>query len=231
MRELERGVHIVIGTPGRVTDLINRGKIVTEDFHSIVLDEADRMLDMGFIEDMRFILKMVPKTRQSFFFSATMSPEIELLCKEFLNAPKKISVKTRATSDNVEQNIVRTRDRKERVEVLHDLLIKPDFTKVLIFCEMKRSVDQLVTELEGRGFKVSGLHGDMRNRERTRAIEGLERGTLHIVIATDVAARGIDIKDITHVINFDVPQDYETYIHRIGRTGRGASMGQALTFV
>ncbi len=231
MRELERGVHIVIGTPGRVKDLINRSKINLEEFHSVVLDEADRMLDMGFIDDMRYVLKLMPKTRQSFFFSATLSLEIEKLCKEFLNNPKKISVKTRATADNVEQNIIRTRDRKGKVEVLHDILIKPDFTKVLIFCEMKRSVDQLVSELDARGFKVSGLHGDMRNRERARAIQGLEQGILHIVIATDVAARGIDIKDITHVINFDIPQDYDTYIHRIGRTGRGSSTGNALTFV
>jgi superfamily II DNA/RNA helicase len=186
---------------------------------------------MGFIRDIRYLISLLPQERQSLFFSATVSKEIRVIIDTFVKNPVTISVVGAPTSDNVEQNIVRTRDRKERVEVLHDLLIKPDFTKVLIFCEMKRSVDQLVTELEGRGFKVSGLHGDMRNRERTRAIEGLERGTLHIVIATDVAARGIDIKDITHVINFDVPQDYETYIHRIGRTGRGASMGQALTFV
>ncbi len=231
MRELERGVNIVIGTPGRVKDLINRGKINLEEFHSVVLDEADRMLDMGFIDDMRFILKMIPKERQTFFFSATFSREIELLTKEFLVNPKTVSVKTRPTSDNVEQNIIRTKDRTHKIETLHDVLIKPEVVKVLIFCEMKRSVDQLVSELLGRGFKVQGLHGDMRNRERTHAIKGLEEGKLHIVIATDVAARGIDISDITHVINYDIPQDYDTYIHRIGRTGRGSKTGSALTFV
>lgn len=231
MRELERGVHIVIGTPGRVKDLIDRKKIDMTEFSSVVLDEADRMLDMGFIDDMRTILKLAPVSRQSFFFSATWSPEIESLCGSFLKNPKKVSVKTRPTSDNVNQDVVRVGDKKHRVEVLHDLLIKPDFKKVLIFCEMKRSVDDLARELEGRGFKVSGLHGDMRNRERTRAIRGLEEGMLHVVIATDVAARGIDIKDISHVINFDIPQDYDTYIHRIGRTGRGSATGTALTFV
>ncbi len=231
MRELERGVNIVIGTPGRVKDLINRGKINLEEFHSVVLDEADRMLDMGFIDDMRFILKMIPKERQTFFFSATFSREIELLTKEFLNNPKTISVKTRPTSDNVDQNIIRTKDRAHKIETLHDVLIKPEVLKALIFCEMKRSVDQLVSELLSRGFKVQGLHGDMRNRERAHAIKGLEEGRLHIVIATDVAARGIDISDITHVINYDIPQDYDTYIHRIGRTGRGSKTGSALTFV
>jgi ATP-dependent RNA helicase RhlE len=231
MRELERGVNIVIGTPGRVKDLINRGKINLEEFHTVVLDEADRMLDMGFIDDMRFILKLIPQARQTFFYSATFSQEIEKLTREFLANPTTISVKKRPTSDNVEQNIIRTKDRAHKIETLHDVLIKPDVLKVLIFCEMKRSVDQLVSELLHRGFKVQGLHGDMRNRERTHAIKGLEEGKLHIVIATDVAARGIDISDITHVINFDTPQDYDTYIHRIGRTGRGAKTGSALTFV
>jgi superfamily II DNA/RNA helicase len=231
MRELERGVHMVIGTPGRVKDLIARGKIVPSDFHSVVLDEADRMLDMGFIDDMRFILQMTPKDRQTLFFSATFSAEIKSLCHEFLRDPVTISVKTRPTSANVEQDIVRVKHRTEKIERLHEILIDPACAKVLVFCEMKRSVDQLQNELSGRGFRALGLHGDMRNRERERAVRALAQGDAQVVIATDVAARGIDIADITHVINYDTPSTYDTYIHRIGRTGRGSARGVALTFV
>jgi superfamily II DNA/RNA helicase len=230
MRELERGVQIIIGTPGRVVDLVERKKIILSDIHTVVLDEADRMLDMGFINDMRSILGALAKDKQTLFFSATWSPQIEKLCTEFLHNPKTISVKTRPTSDNVEQDVVRVQKAK-RIEALHDLLIDTSFVKVLIFCEMKRSVDALVKELQDRGFNAIGLHGDMRNRERTKALKGLTDGSIHIVIATDVAARGIDVADISHVINYDIPQDYDTYIHRIGRTGRGSKIGKALTFV
>ncbi len=232
MNELRRGVHVVIGTPGRVKDLIARRSLVLTNFHSIVLDEADRMLDMGFVDDMRYILGLMPKERQSFFFSATISPEITRLCSEFLNNPVTVSVKTRDTASSVSQDVVRVRgDYKMKLEALHNILIDPNCSKVLIFREMKRSVDELAKELQGRGFKALALHGDMRNRERERAVKSLALGQAQIVIATDVAARGIDIPDITHVINYDVPSTYDTYIHRIGRTGRGNRTGQALTFV
>jgi ATP-dependent RNA helicase RhlE len=231
MREIERGVHVVIGTPGRIKDLIARKKIVPSDFTSVVLDEADRMLDMGFIDDMRFILRMMPKERQTLFFSATFSPEIKALTSEFLQSPVTISVKTRQTAENVEQDVIRVKHKGEKIDRLHDILNKPECAKVLVFCEMKRSVDQLQTELASRGFKALGLHGDMRNRERERAVRALAQGEAQVVIATDVAARGIDIADITHVINYDTPSTYDTYIHRIGRTGRGSSRGTALTFV
>jgi ATP-dependent RNA helicase RhlE len=231
MRELERGVQVVIGTPGRIKDLIARNKIIPSEFKSVVLDEADRMLDMGFINDMRFILELMPKDRQTMFFSATFSPEIKALCHEFLVNPETISVKTRPTASNVEQDIVRAKGKVEKIEKLHDILVKPECAKVLVFCEMKRSVDELQGELVHRGFKALALHGDMRNRERERAVKALAKGDAHVVIATDVAARGIDIADITHVINFDIPSTYDTYVHRIGRTGRGSSRGTALTFV
>lgn len=231
MRELERGVHVVIGTPGRVKDLIERRKIYMEDFHAVVLDEADRMLDMGFVDDMRYILGKMPETRQGFFFSATFSPEIKKLTHQFLKDPISVSVKTQDTSSSVEQDVVRVGPDQTKIDVLHDLLIQPHISKVLIFREMKRDVDNLQKELRERGFKALALHGDMRNRERERAVKALADGSAHVVIATDVAARGIDIPDITHVINYDVPNNYETYIHRIGRTGRGTKMGVALTFV
>jgi ATP-dependent RNA helicase RhlE len=231
MRELERGVHVVIGTPGRIKDLINRNKIMPAQFHSVVLDEADRMLDMGFIDDMKFILRLMPAERQTLFFSATFSPEIKVLCQQFLRDPQTVAVKSRTTAANVEQDIVRVQNKSEKINKLHDILIKPDCSKVLVFCEMKRSVDQLQSELASRGFKAMALHGDMRNRERERAVRALTTGDAHVVIATDVAARGIDIADITHVINYDTPSTYDTYVHRIGRTGRGSARGTALTFV
>ncbi len=231
MRELELGVHIVIGTPGRVKDLIARGKIVTRLFSTIVLDEADRMLDMGFIDDIKLILSGLPAERQGFFFSATFPPAIKGLCTNFLKDPVTISVKTRDTASAVDQDIVRVKAPQKKIEVLHDILINPECAKVLIFREMKRSVDELEKELKQRGFKALGLHGDMRNRERERAVQALSVGSVQIVIATDVAARGIDIPDITHVINYDMPSTYDTYVHRIGRTGRASSKGKALTFV
>lgn len=231
IRELDRGVHAVIGTPGRIKDLIERKKIDMQEFGSIVLDEADRMLDMGFIADMRYILGLMPKERQTFFFSATLSPEIRRLCDDFLNNPVSISLKTRDTSSSVEQNVVRVSDKSKKLDILAEILSRPDASKVLIFREMKRHVDELARELSARGFKALALHGDMRNRERDRAVKALASGEAHIVIATDVAARGIDIPDITHVINYDIPQTYDTYVHRIGRTGRGTKMGHALTFV
>ncbi len=229
--ELKRGVSIVIGTPGRVKDLITRKQLVMNSFNSIVLDEADRMLDMGFIDDMKLILGLMPKDKQGFFFSATFSPEIKNLCKDFLRDPVTVSVKTRDTSSNVDQDVVRIRDKSKKIESLHDILIKPEANKVLIFREMKRHVDDLAKELRDRGFKAVPLHGDMRNRERERAVASLANGSAQVLIATDVAARGIDIKDITHVINYDVPSTYDTYIHRIGRTGRAGQGGIALTFI
>ena len=231
MSELSRGVNIVIGTPGRVKDLIARNKLDMKYCGSVVLDEADRMLDMGFVDDMKYILGLMPKEKQGFFFSATFSTEIKRLCTDFLRDPISISIKSRDTASSVEQDVVRFTDQKNKIEMLHEILIKPEASKVLIFREMKRSVDELAHELKTRGFKALALHGDMRNRERERAVKSLANGEAHVVIATDVAARGIDIADITHVINYDLPSTYDTYVHRIGRTGRGTKTGTSLTFV
>ncbi len=231
IKELELGVNAVIGTPGRVMDLIERGKIKMDYFDSIVLDEADRMLDMGFIDDMRSILGAMPKTKQGLFFSATFSPEIKRLCTDFLKDPVTVSIKSRDTASSVMQDVIRVNGDNEKVEALHEILLKPEYGKVLIFREMKRHVDGLAEELNKRGFKALGLHGDMHNRERERAVKALETGKVQVVIATDVAARGLDISDISLVINYDVPNNYETYIHRIGRTGRAKKLGHALTFV
>lgn len=231
IKELELGVNAVIGTPGRVKDLIERGKIKMDYFDSIVLDEADRMLDMGFIDDMRSILGAMPKTKQGLFFSATFSPDIKRLCTDFLKDPITVSIKTRDTVTSVMQDVIRVSGDNEKVEALHEILNKPEYSKVLIFREMKRHVDGLADELTKRGFKALALHGDMHNRERERAVKALASGKVQVVIATDVAARGLDINDISLVVNYDIPNNYETYIHRIGRTGRGTKLGHALTFV
>lgn len=230
INEIKRGVSIVIGTPGRVGDLIRRDVLKMDVFDAIVLDEADRMLDMGFIDEIKNILSLMKKERQSLFFSATIPPAIQKLCDSFLENPITISVKTRDTASSVDQDVVRVRPN-EKIDTLDSILKNPEFTKVLIFREMKKHVDNLADDLRERGFKVSALHGDMRNRERERSVKLLATGGVQILIATDVAARGIDIKDVSHVINFDTPRDYETYIHRIGRTGRGSAKGHALTFI
>lgn len=230
MRDLEHGAHMIVGTPGRVKDLIARGKIPMDRISTIVLDEADRMLDMGFIDDMKMILKLLPAHRQGMFFSATFAPEIKRLCTDFLNDPVTVSVKTRDTSSSVDQDVVRV-PRGAKLDALHEILIRPETKKVLIFRETKRNVDELARDLKARGFTVSALHGDMRSRERNRAVESLAKGLIQIVVATDVAARGIDIPDVTHVINYETPSTYDTYIHRIGRTGRASKTGTALTFI
>lgn len=231
IKEIELGVHIVIGTPGRVKDLIARGKLDVSNFNTVVLDEADRMLDMGFVDDMREILGAMPNDKHGMFFSATFSSSIKTLCNDFLKSPITISLKTRDTSASVDQDIVRVPRGTEKMDVLYDLLNNSEFKKVLIFRETKRHVDELARELRNAGYSALAIHGDMRSRERMRTVDAFTKGKVKIVVATDVAARGIDIPDITHVINYDIPSTYDTYVHRIGRTGRANKKGVALTFV
>jgi superfamily II DNA/RNA helicase len=231
IHELKNGLDMVIGTPGRINDLIERGKIDMSEFKYVVLDEADRMLDMGFIGDMRHILGMMPKEKQALFFSATFSADIKRLCGEFLRDPVSITIKARDTSGSVAQDIVKFSGRNEKFSKLCDILNDRDASKVIIFRETKRDTDSLAEELMKSGYKVRAIHGDLRNHQRKQALADLTTGAAQIVIATDVAARGIDINDITHVINYDLPNNYETYIHRIGRTGRANKTGKAFTFV
>ncbi|MDB5185578.1 MAG: putative box helicase domain protein [Candidatus Saccharibacteria bacterium] len=231
LRKLDQTPHFIIGTPGRITDLIERRAIPLRHISAVVLDEVDRMLDMGFVDDVRAILQAMPEEKQSLFFSATMSPEVSRLIDTFMNDHITISVKTQETSDNVEQDIVRVGYGMEKMDLLHDLLLKPEIEKVLVFGETKFGVERLAKELSTRGFKADAIHGNKSQGQRSRTIEGFKRGDYSILVATDVAARGLDIKGITHVINYDLPQTYEDYTHRIGRTGRAGKMGYSLTFV
>src|SRR3989338_5982138 len=231
IREIKLGVSFVIGTPGRLRDLIEKKVLDLSTCHSVVLDEADRMLDMGFRDDMVYIIGKTPKERQTLFFSATLSPDIRKLTEQYLKDPIFISVITGETLKNINQNVIRARSKEEKLSKLHEILKKDGSDKVLIFREMKHSVDSLAKELHAFGFKVGGIHGDKRSRERIRILDSFKKDHINILIATDVAARGLDIPDVTHVINYDVPQTYDTYVHRIGRTGRSGKKGTALTFV
>ncbi|MDP4020776.1 MAG: DEAD/DEAH box helicase [Candidatus Adlerbacteria bacterium] len=222
--------NFVIGTPGRLKDLIERGTIKLADFGTLVLDEADRMLDMGFVNDMRFVARGMPKTRHTLFFSATITREVEGLIAEFLKEPVRISVKTGETSKNVEQDVVKTAG-KHKLDILHDLLNQKEFSKVLVFGRTKHGVEKLSKMLVDRGFKTESIHGNKSHGQRQRALKSFKDNQVQILVATDVAARGLDIADISHVINYDLPTTYDDYVHRIGRTGRGEKRGKALTFV
>jgi superfamily II DNA/RNA helicase len=199
-------------------------------FRTVVLDEADRMLDMGFIHDMKKILSLMPSKRQTLFFSATLSRDIEKLIGDFLNDPIRISVKTGDTAKTVDQDIVRVHG-KNKIDVLHDLLTQPEFGKVLIFGRTKHGVERLSKTLVERGFKAASIHGNKTQTHRQHALGAFKQDQIQILVATDVAARGIDIVDVSHVINYDLPTTYEDYVHRIGRTGRAGKRGKALTFV
>jgi ATP-dependent RNA helicase RhlE len=222
--------NFVVGTPGRVIDLIKRGVLKLENFKTVVLDEADRMLDMGFITDIKFILSHLPEERQTLFFSATLSAEIKGLINDFLKTPVNVSVKTGDTSKNIHQDVVRINGRN-KIEVLQELLSQKGFDKVLAFGKTKHGVEKIYESLIESGIRAESIHGDKSHGQRQRALQNFKTDRATVLIATDVAARGIDISGITHVINFDTPQSYDDYIHRIGRTGRGSQKGIALTFV
>lgn len=231
IEELEKGVSVIIGTPGRLKDLIERGKIKMEDYNTVVLDEADRMLDMGFIDDMRSILSKSHKNKQTLFFSATFGEDEKILCREFMKDPVTITLKTRETAKSVAQDVIYVSGDEKKVDALSKILSKPLAKKVIIFREKKVDVDMLALKLSEMGIKAKALHGDMDNRDRSYTVRDFKNGQIQALIATDVAARGIDIPDVSLVINYDMPQTYETYVHRIGRTGRATNIGYALTFV
>jgi len=230
VRKLSREPNFVIGTPGRIMDLQKRRNLDLRKYTNVVLDEVDRMLDMGFIHDIKHIISQLPKDRQSLFFSATIPNETKIIMQDFLVDPVTVSVTTGTTAKNVDQDIVKTRG-KDKLDILHDLLIKDEFRRVLVFGRTKWGVNKLETNLIKRGFKATAIHGNKSQSQRLRAINKLKNNEVQILLATDVASRGIDIDDITHVINYDVPGTYDDYVHRIGRTGRAGKKGVALTFV
>ena len=229
--DLRHPHNFIIGTPGRLKDLIQRKNINLATFKTLVLDEADRMLDMGFINDMKYVMSLMPKDRHTLFFSATISTDIEKLIKDFLKEPVRISVKTQDTSKNVEQSVLKVTNKSAKLDMLHDLLSKDEFSKVLVFGRTKHGVEKLSKLLASRGFKAESIHGNKTHGRRQQALKLFKDNKIKILVATDVAARGLDISDISHVINYDVPATYDDYVHRIGRTGRGEKRGKAVTFV
>jgi ATP-dependent RNA helicase RhlE len=228
---LRNNPHFVIGTPGRLKDLINRGALNPNMFTNIVLDEVDRMLDIGFRRDIKFLIAQLPAERHGAFFSATMNYETEEIMRELLTDPVKISVKTRETSHHIHQDIVTIRPGENKIDVLHKLLLQEEFSKVMVFGRTKHGINKLEQQLYERGVRVSAIHGNKTQNARQRSLDVFKQGRVQALLATDIAARGIDVSDVTHVINFDEPESYEDYIHRIGRTGRAGKTGVALTFV
>lgn len=228
--DCRRGPHIIIGTPGRIKDLGERRAINFSGLDTLVLDEVDRMLDMGFIDDIRHIVNQINGKRQTLFFSATVDRKIEALINTFLVDPVRVSVKTSDSSSHVEQNIVRVA-RNFKQDKLVELLSKEEFKKVLVFGGTKIMVQRISETLQQRGFRADAIHGDKPQHKRQRVLAAFKMDEIKILVATDVAARGLDVADITHVINYDQPNNYDDYCHRIGRTGRGDKKGYALTFV
>jgi superfamily II DNA/RNA helicase len=231
VRSMQRKPNFIIGTPGRLKDLAERRIINFGSFENVVIDEVDRMMDMGFIDDIKEMLQMTPHTRQTLFFSATMPPKIKMLISQFSNNPVYVEFAVGMPTKNVNQDVIRVRDRAMKFTQLQEILSGEEVKKALIFIETKIEVDRITSNLISEGFKVESIHGDKRQHQRTRAIQNFQNSSTKILVATDVAARGLDIKGITHVINYTTPQTYDDYVHRVGRAGRGDNKGFAYTFV
>ncbi|AGF47223.1 superfamily II DNA and RNA helicase [Candidatus Kinetoplastibacterium desouzaii TCC079E] len=230
IKALSKRIDILVATPGRLIDQMQSGRVNLKSVHTLVLDEADRMLDMGFIEDIQNIVSHLPKERQTMLFSATLDNSIMNLAKQMMNNPERISLTNNKQShSNIEQKLIYVDDNHHKIRVLQHLLNKNDLDQAVVFTSTKRGADELANHLADIGFAVAALHGDMNQRQRTRTLAQLQKKQLKILIATDVAARGIDIQGISHAINFDLPMQAEDYIHRIGRTGRAGRNGEALT--
>ncbi|WP_163932336.1 DEAD/DEAH box helicase [Paraferrimonas sp. SM1919] len=231
LRQLKRGPQVIVGTPGRVMDHMRRETLVLNDLQALVLDEADEMLKMGFIDDIEWILSHTPASRQLALFSATMPDAIRRVADHHLKNPEHISIKSAtATVDRIDQSFVQVA-QNQKLEALSRILEVEDTDGIIIFVRTRNSAEELAEKLEARGYASSGLHGEMSQQARERAVEALKKGKLDILIATDVAARGLDVERIGHVINYDIPYDTEAYVHRIGRTGRAGRNGKAILFV
>ncbi|MBP9114914.1 MAG: DEAD/DEAH box helicase [Acidimicrobiia bacterium] len=228
---LRRDPHIVIGTPGRLKDLFKQGCLDLRNVSTFVLDEVDLMLDMGFIDDIRFIIAQIPEDRQTLCFSATMTEPIKKLLGTVMNNPETVSVKTGDTSANVQQDVAYARNTMEKWEKLLEILDEKEVDKVLIFCETKSFVQQICDRLNDEGIGAESIHGDKSQPHRQRALKKFKDDVVQVLVATDVAARGIDIPNVSHVINYDTPRIYQDYCHRIGRTGRAGKLGRSITFL
>ncbi len=229
---IHKGVQIVVATPGRLKDLYKKGKIDSFNPEIVVLDEADEMLDMGFLDEIKEIFEYIPQTRQTLLFSATMPEPIKDLAEHILYNPEFISViGEEETTNNVIEQRYYVINESQRDEAIVKLLETEEINKCIIFCRMKREVDRLTEHLQALGFNAAGLHGDLEQQDREVVIKAYRRGETKIMVATDVAARGLDVKDVTHVFNYHIPFDPQSYVHRIGRTGRAGKSGQAITLV
>lgn len=229
--ELRQNLSVIIGTPGRLKDLIQRHFLHLGSFQTIVLDEVDRMVDIGFINDIKFIISRLSQNRQSLFFSATVSGQVNSIIESFTKNPITVSVKIKETAHGIDQDVIRVKDNNEKIEKLQSMLRQDEFKKVLIFGRTKWGVERLSKTLQQKGFVAASIHGNKSQNQRLRALSQFKQNQLQVLVATDIAARGIDVSDISHVINFDEPSNYTDYIHRIGRTGRAQKTGKALTFV
>ena len=231
IRELKRRPNFIIGTPGRIKDLMNRHIINLENINTLVLDEADRMLDMGFLPDIKLIVSSTPENRQTLLFSATITPDISMIINNFAKEPVTIQARTSETNTHIEQDVIEYRDKGHKIDLLTEMLLKPEYEKVLIFGETKFGVQRLSDHLDNSGIPSIAIHGNKNQSQRARALKQFKDGRVRVMVATDVAARGLDIPNVSHVINFDTPQTYEDYVHRIGRTGRAGAAGYAYTFI
>lgn len=231
IQQLARHPHLIIGTPGRLKDLLDQRALNLSHVNFFVLDEADRMLDMGFMPDLKAIMAYLPQKRQSLCFSATITPEISRLLDGLLIDPVTVSVRTKETSEQVEQNVVKYDSKEDKYAKLTEIIDNPQFERILIFGETKFGVQRLADTLSRSGKRAEAIHGNKSQPQRQRSLKAFKDGRVHILVATDVAARGLDIPNVNLVINYDTPQTYDDYIHRIGRTGRAGQAGHALTFV